>query len=188
MANWAKTEYRISGDAETIKKVFTAVDGCATGKIAKSEGSSNSWEGNVILALGGNLSGRYLRAFIQEYSYNEDGSIRIVADEAWGRSGFKECLQELFPELEVLYRTEEEGMEIYQTNDVEAVHFWERYVMRYWKEDDSETVYFGSKPEAYAYIGELTGGADNEESLKRWNEANVGNAGCELIEFDVIDD
>lgn len=188
MANWAETEYRISGDAETVKKVFTAVDGCITGKIAKSEGSSNSWEGNVILALGGDLSGRYLRAFIQEYSYNEDGSLRIVADEAWGRSGFKECLQELFQELEILYRTEEEGMEIYQTNDVEAVYFTDRYVMLYWKECDYEKEYFVSEDDAYAYIGKLTGGAETPELLEAWNEANVGNAGCELIEFDVIDD
>lgn len=188
MANWVDTVYRISGDAETVKKVFAAVDGCVTGKIAKSEGSSKNWEGNVILALGGDVTGRYLRAFIEEYSCEKDGAIRIVAEEAWARSEFKECLQELFPDLEILYRSEEEGVEIYQTNDVEQVYFCDRYVVRYWKEDDYETEYFVSKSDAYAYIGELTGGADNEEALERWNEINVGNAGCELIEFDVIDD
>lgn len=118
MANWATTLYRIESKSEDLQELN---DLCKTflskERPVMEEGASEEWEGNIILALGIDKGSSYLRGFIQECEL-EDGVLRIEASEAWGATDFRHLLEGHYEDMKVYYIVEEEGCEVYATNDV----------------------------------------------------------------------
>lgn len=123
MANWAQTSYRIEGNSEDLQelndlcKAFLSKE-----RPVMEEGASEEWEGNIILALGIDKGSSYLRGFIQECEL-EDGVLCIEASEAWGATDFRHLLEGHYEDMKVYYIVEEEGCEVYATNDVEGKYF-----------------------------------------------------------------
>lgn len=156
MANWASTDYVIEGSKESLTKIYEAIKHPDT-----SEGSKG-WEGGVLKALGIKWDKKkYLRGFIQdveEFNPEEDYNLSFYAEEAWGVTDFDEILKNNFPDIKVYWRTEEPGMEVYETNDVEGEYFNERYYVDTCINDNYHSDYFIEKASVYQWLSKITNG------------------------------
>lgn len=171
MANWATTLYRIESKSKDLQelndlcKAFLSKEGPVM-----EEGASEEWEGNIILALGIDKGASYLRGFIQECEL-EDGVLRIEASEAWGATDFRHLLEGHYEDMKVYYIVEEEGCEVYATNDVEGKFFSYRFAVDSCVEGEDEFEYFKTEAEALQYIaGRLNRNSISVEEIKEWNE------------------
>lgn len=171
MANWATTLYRIESKSKDLQelndlcKAFLSKE-----RPVMEEGASEEWEGNIILALGIDKGASYLRGFIQECEL-EDGVLRIEASEAWGATDFRHLLEGYYEDMKVYYIVEEEGCEVYATNDVEGKYFSYRFAVDSCVEGEDEFEYFKTEAEALQYIaGRLNRNSISVEEIKEWNE------------------
>jgi hypothetical protein len=185
MANWASSSYVIEGPAKTLKKIYKAIKHPVV-----QEKSSEDWEGNVLLTLGINWehytpivtenneiksTGYYLRGFIEECSF-ENNTIRINAEEAWGLTDFQKLLKQAFPDIKIYWITEEEGGEVYCTNDKEGKYFPERYYVDICIDDKYNSEYFETEEQVYDWLSRLTNGAiNNEKDAMQFNERHKEN-------------
>ena len=129
MANWASTSYRIEGKQEDLKTLNELINEFMDGKRPVMEdNASKDWEGNVALELGENTKGYYLRGFIQTCEL-EDDVLSIEAEEAWGATDFRHILEKHFEGMKVYFIVEEEGGEVYATNDKEGRFFDYRFLV-----------------------------------------------------------
>lgn len=174
MANWALTNYCIEGKPEDLQQLFNLCEEFCTGKRPPMQkDADNSWEGNIVLALGEEIGENYIRGFINEYSLS-DGVLRIDAAEAWGATNFRHILTRHYPGMKVYYIVEEGGDEVFATNDAEGKYFPYRFFLRYEINGDGGTEEFKTRREAMKYIANLF----NRKSIKtseviEWNNAQV---------------
>lgn len=161
MANWAYTNYVIEGDKETLNKIYNAIQ-----HPALEEGESEGWEGGVLRALNIDWlpnqpdgSGYYMRGFICTDSVDlEDDVLTFDAEEAWGVTDFHEVLEKNIPGIKVFYSVEEEGEEVYATNDKEGKYFPDRYYVDTCIDGDYQSEYFNTEEAVYKWLGEITNG------------------------------
>lgn len=176
MANWASTTYAIEGSEETLEKINQAILHPAV-----NENSSEGWEGDVLNALGiewkqpsPDGGGYYMRGFIQDEPYWDDDSynvLRFYAEEAWGATDFHKVLEENIPGIRVYYEVEEEGMEIYATNDKEGKYFSERYYVDACIDGDWDSDYFAEQNAVYIWLSKKTNGeVTDAKSVETWND------------------
>ena len=110
-----------------------------------------------------------MRGFIQECEL-EDGVLRIEASEAWGATDFRHLLEGHYEDMKVYYIVEEEGCEVYATNDVEGKSSY-RFAVDSCVEGEDEFEYFKTEAEALQYIaGRLNRNFISVEEIKEWNE------------------
>lgn len=142
MANWASTSYRIEGKQEDLKTLNELINEFMDGKRPVMEdNASKDWEGNVALELGENTKGYYLRGFIQTCEL-EDDVLSIEAEEAWGATDFRHILEKHFEGMKVYFIVEEEGGEVYATNDKEGRFFDYRFLVDSCVDGADEWEYF----------------------------------------------
>lgn len=176
MANWASTTYAVEGSKEILEKIYQAILHPAV-----NENSSEGWEGNVLKALGieweqfgPNGNGYYMRGFIQDEPYwdsNDHTILRFYAEEAWGVTDFHKVLEKSFPEIKVYYEVEEEGMEVYATNDKEGKYFPERYWVNICINNDWDSDYFTEESLIYTWLSKKTNGeVTDARSVETWND------------------
>ena len=176
MANWASTSYAVEGPKDTLEKIYQAILHPAV-----NENSSEGWEGNVLRALGieweqvsPDGKGYYMRGFIQDEPYWDDDSpnvLRFCAEEAWGATDFHEVLEENIPGIKVYYEVEEEGMEVYATNDKEGKYFPERYYVDICINGDWDSDYFTEQDAVYTWLSKKTDGeVTDAKSVEVWND------------------
>lgn len=178
MANWAYTSYAIEGPKETLEKIEQAILHHPV-----KEGSSDGWEGNILMALNGTddwKSTSYMRGFINEEPWYEEshGALRFSAEEAWGVTDFDEELMSIFPDIKVYWITEEPGMAVYQTNDKEGKYFKDRFYVDTcidnadtYTDNDYKDEYFETEKDAYEWIAEITKGkVSTKEEVDKFNE------------------
>lgn len=171
MANWAITSYRLENKLENLQELHNLCKAFLNKeRPVMEEGASEEWEGNIILALGIDKGSSYLRGFIQECEL-EDGVLRIEASEAWGATDFRHLLEGHYEDMKVYYIVEEEGCEVYATNDVEGKYFSYRFAVDSCVEGEDEFEYFKTEAEALQYIaGRLNRNSISVEEIKEWNE------------------
>lgn len=171
MANWATILYRIESKSEDLQELHNLCKAFLNKeRPVMEEGASEEWEGNIILALGIDKGSSYLRGFIQECEL-EDGVLRIEASEAWGATDFRHLLEGHYEDMKVYYIVEEEGCEVYATNDVEGKYFSYRFAVDSCVEGEDEFEYFKTEAEALQYIaGRLNRNSISVEEIKEWNE------------------
>lgn len=175
MANWAYTNYVIEGPAETLQKIYEAIQHHDI-----EEGSSDHWEGNVLNTLGIEWerqkldgSGYYMRGFIQYDTVNLDIERSILsfdAEEAWGATDFNEALEKGLPDVKVFYEVIEEGGDVYFTNDKEGKYFSERYYVDTCIKGNFESDYFETEEQVLNWLADLTNGEVN--TMKDVDEFN----------------
>lgn len=167
MPNWCTTKYVIEGPKKDISLIEKAIE-----KHDTKENSSESWEGNILIALGIDPTKyEYMRGFIEEpaevsESNTEDFAVlEVWATEAWGVTDFNEALKEKFPDIHVFYYGEEPGMEIYCTNDAEGKYFPDRYYVDACIDNEYFAEFFITEKEALEYVSDITKGKvkTNEE-------------------------
>lgn len=164
MANWASTNYVIEGDKESLDKIYNALKNPDV-----QEGSSKNWEGNVLLTLKAKIqtfnvehneeestvtfTGNYLRGFIQDFYY-ENFTIRIEAEEAWGRSDFAEVLIDTIPNIVIYWITQDD--ETWVTNDTKEKYFQDNYYIEAYIGEDSSYEYFQEEESALDWLSDIT--------------------------------
>lgn len=171
MANWATTSYRIEGNSEDLQQLSELCKAfLKRERPVMEEGASEEWEGNIILALGIDKGTSYLRGFIQDCEL-EDGVLRIEASEAWGATDFRHLLEGHYEDMKVYYIVEEEGCEVYATNDVEGKYFPYRFSVHSCIEGEDEFEDFKTEKEAMQYVASrLNRNSISVEEIKEWNE------------------
>ena len=171
MANWARTDYRIEGNQEDLQEIYylcKAFDNSE--RPVMEDGASKDWEGNIILALGIEKGESYLRGFIQSCELS-DGLLCIEAEEAWGATDFRHLLEKHYNGMKVYYTVEEEGCEVYATNDGEGKYFPYRFSVHSCIEGEDEFEDFKTKKEAMQYVASrLSLNSISLEEIKEWNE------------------
>lgn len=195
MANWAYTSYAIEGNKESLEKIYKAILHPDV-----KENSTESWEGNVLRALGiewedgtPNGKGKYLRGFINDgpwWGDDEHTFIRFEAEEAWNVTDLDEILMENFKDVKVYWITEEEGMGIFATNDKDGKYFPQRFYVDTCIAGDYNSDYFKEKKDVYRWLSKITKG-----TIKTQEDVNVFNSEREedydnfiyIHEFKVID-
>ena len=183
MANWARTGYVIEGDKDVLDKIEQA---CLHHDV--KEGSSEDWEGNVLIALGINEwdSDYYMRGFIDECRRDGENELYIGAEEAYETTDFRRVLTEHF-DVDIYFITEEPSCAVYLTNDAEGKYFFERYVVDSRIHDDWYYDYFTTKEAAFEYIKNISNGkVTNQEELDAFNQEG-DNDYIWFNEFEIVE-
>lgn len=189
MANWALTDYAIEGPIETLKKIEQAILDHPV-----REGSDEKWEGNILTALGiewvdrymDPKNGLYMRGFVEEPAwYTREGqTLRFSAMEAWDVTDFWIALERGLPGIKVYWRTEEEGCEIFSTNDVNGYYFPERYMVEVCLDGKDDQEYFVYQSDLFKWLYKLTNGKVN--TLEKAEEFNREHEDPETLQDDYI--
>lgn len=161
MANWAYTNYVVSGPKEVLEKIEKAIISHPV-----SEGADEHWEGDILNALGAEWvsrdqdreKGLYMRGFINEKPWWSGDDLRFWAEEAWDITDFDIVLRKKFPEIKVYWAVEEEGMGIYKTNDREGLYFEDKVYVDTCINGDYRSEYFKNTDDAYQWLSEITEG------------------------------
>lgn len=189
MANWALTSYRIEGNQKDLQelnnlcKAFTNRE-----RPVMEEGASKDWEGNIIQALGEEIDGSYIRGFIQECKLS-DGLLSIEAEEAWDATYFRHLLENHYENMKVYFIVEEEGCEVYATNDTEGRYFDYRFVVSSCVDGDYDTEEFKTKEEALEYAaGRIGRDSATMDEIEEWNEEHEDNDEyININEYKIVD-
>lgn len=179
MPNWCCTDYVIEGKKDTLDKIYEAIENHSV-----KEGSSEDWEGNILETLGIDYANHFIRGFIEDSNLDDD-SISIYATEAWARTDFAELLLSKFQDIDVYWKAEEPGMDIYETNDSEGKYFPERYLVDILTPDDYIQEYFELKEDVYKYIEDHTGCRTDKE-IEEYNSKDDYHS-ITIHEFKVYD-
>lgn len=177
MANWASTSYRIEGSKTDLEKIVSIINDFHNGKRKPAEEKTDKdWEGNLLIALGAkkeDLEHNFMRGFFQEVELQDNNVLRIEAEEAWSTTDFRDVLYQLMPDLTIYFYTEEQGCEVYQTNDDCGKYFPDRYFVDAEIDGDYKSEYFTSEELANEYVAKLLNNGKtefSEEELDKWNE------------------
>lgn len=189
MANWASTSYRIEGKQSDLQKLYELCEAFENDKRpVMKEDAANDWEGNIILALGIDIEDSYLRGFIQSYELT-DGLLSIEAEEAWGVTDFRHILENHFEDMKVYYIVEEEGCEVYETNDSEGKYFSYKYVVDSSIGGKDEYEVFNTQKDVLKYVAScLKRDSISFEDIDSWNESHeYDDDYISIHEYQIVD-
>lgn len=190
MTNWASTSYRIEGRKEELERVNNIINAYLNGETVTAK--DKGWEGNLLMALGvtsEELENKYIRGFFQSSEITKDGTLRIEAEEAWSISDMKDVLTERMPGLTVYYYTEEQGCEVYQTNDDMGKYFPERFFVDAEVNGDYKSEYFETEEDADRYVANIIGNGKatyTEEELDDWNGSHNDDTFVNVHEIEYV--
>ena len=123
----------------------------------------------------------------------EDDVLTFDAEEAWGVTDFHKVLEKNIPGIKVFYSVEEEGEEVYATNDKEGKYFPDRYYIDTCINGDYQSEYFITEKAMYKWLSEITNGAvQAEKDVKDFNSyyeelAKDDECFINIHEFTVVD-
>lgn len=195
MANWASTSYVIEGPRKTLEWIERAIfESLANNEACGDERDildrlGIKWEPRNIESH----TGHYLRGAILEETTRWEGDIlRFDAEEAWGVTDFDDCLKSKFPDIKVFWVTQEEGCEVYQTNDAEGKYFPDRYWVDTCIDAIYKSEYFKTEEAAYKWLSTITSGrVTDEDSASQFND-DYADSGADdenfiyIHKFDII--
>ena len=118
-------------------------------------GFGNTWLGNLVNYLGGDWEKVYCRGEWMCREYNkEKNTLTFTTETAWREMDeWRKFIESCYKTIKILYVTEEPGMEIYKTNDKDAIFFKSKYVLDY----TEDVEYFETIDQAIEFIEELIG-------------------------------
>lgn len=171
MANWASTSYRIEGNQKDLQELNNLCKAFMNKeRPVMEEGASENWEGNIILALGEEIDDSYIRGFIQDIELSDD-LLSIEAEEAWGATDFNKLLEKHYDGMKVYFIVEEEGCEVYATNDAEGKYFNCLSVLTSCVDGEYQREEFRTENEALKYAAKLIGRTSvTKDEIEEWNE------------------
>lgn len=153
MPNWCDTTYKcVSENKKEIRALKKVLDSNFKRKKSRlPNGFGKCWIGNIIDQLGYDWNKYRCRGEITDYEL-EENILTIYQSTAWTEAeGFREVVQQKFPSIEVFYRLEEPGCEVFCTNSFD--YFPDRYYLDGY--DNSE--YFETIEDAAKYVEDIVG-------------------------------
>lgn len=156
MSNTCFTTYKIVGKKESIAilhQTIKELDNRQTPLVENQWYHPKLWLGCLVVALGGNPEEVCCRGTITNYELKEN-VLTLNTETAWEEMAetrhYIECS---IPDLRIYYLEEEEGCELFNTNDAEGMFFWERYYL-----DSSDGAkYFCTLQEVADYAEDVVG-------------------------------
>lgn len=153
MPNWASVTYECVGDPNHIRQLHDALKYIDKRKTTiVPNGFGKWWLGNLVTRLGGNWEDYPCRGDITSYSLENDTTLMIWQNTAWGeQEGVRRIIEEKLPSLKVYFQEEEPGCCLFATNSFE--HFPERYLL----DSYEEPLYFEDINEAAKCVSDIVG-------------------------------
>lgn len=194
MSNTCFTTYKIVGKKESIAKLHKTIKDLDDRQMPLVENewyNPKLWLGCLVAALGGNPDEVLCRGTIIHYELKDD-VLTLNTEAAWTEMAeTRHYIERSIPDLRIYYLEEEEGCELFNTNDAEGVFFWERYYL-----DSSDVVrYFCTLQEVADYAEEVTGKKMEasfnaiKDALKCYADAHEDDdTHYDLFEIKVCDD
>lgn len=189
MANWASTSYAIEGSKDSLNNIYLAV-------LAAVNSDSDKYEEyQVCNKLGfteAELEKFYLGGVIEEEPYFNNDVLRINAEERWGLQDFHELLKQKFPDITIYWIVEEQGCEIYCTNDKEGKYFSDRYWVDTCIDGDYQSEYFKTEEAVYKWLANITNNrVKNDEDVESFNSDYEDSEACDenfiyIHKFDIV--
>lgn len=172
MANWCYTSYVIDGKRKEVQSLYSKMNYLEMRKkplVGNDFGKT--WLGCLVTKLGGNWHEVYCRGSWSDLQY-DGGTLSFNTVTANGPMNevFK-FIKNIYPSLEIYYCAEEDGWGYYATNDVQGLHFPERFKV----ESEWETEYPTSIENACSYVSKLIGKEvktreELEKAVEEWND------------------
>lgn len=153
MPNWCYTNYVVEGDRKDIADLhakMVALQNMQEPYVPNGFGPT--WLGCLINKLGGDWNKIYCRGSWSELEIYPDGTLRFNTETAWYRMDEVEAfLKSKYKSLRIYFYTEEEGMEIFETNDVEGKYFSDTVVV----DSEQEGTEYFTEDEAVVWLSHL---------------------------------
>jgi hypothetical protein len=192
MPNWCDTIYKCVGDPKEVRSLYKIINANDKRKTSRvKNGFGTLWIGNIIDALGEDWEKLRCRGEIIGY-HIENNLLTIYQSTAWcEQEGFRECIEKKFPSIQVYYREEEPGCDVYYTNDADRNYFPERYLLN----NNDELLYFNTIEEAAEYVSGIVNQKVEanmeaiEKALDNYEEEHEDDdVYFSFHEFQVVDD
>ena len=152
MPNWASVTYECVGDSKHIGLLHEALKYIDSRKTSLVPNGFKWWLGNLVTRLGGNWEDYPCRGEITSYSLENDTTLMIYQNTAWGeQEGVRRIIEEKMPSIKVYFQEEEPGCGLFATNSFE--HFPERYLL----DSYDEPLYFETIDEAAKCVADIVG-------------------------------
>ena len=156
MPNWCSTDYYIVGSKKEVLDLNKKMERLENRKKSLVKNSfGNTWLGNLVNYLGGDWEKVYCRGEWMCRDYNkEKNTLTFTTETAWREMDeWRKFIESYYTTIKILYVTEEPGVEIYKTNDKDAIFFKSKYVLDY----TEDVEYFETIDQAVEFIEELIG-------------------------------
>lgn len=156
MPNWCTTTYNAVGDKTELKSLYDLMTEL-TNKVKPlvENGFGTYWLGCLVEALGEDWNKVRCRGTFYDMELTDE-HLRFVTETAWVPCDeVIMLLRKKFPSLAFYFYAEEEGCEVYMTNDDTGEFFPDRYHVSLNADDcDYREEYFETIEQAYAWISD----------------------------------
>lgn len=138
MPNWASVVYVCKADEQQLKDLYDKLETMNhSEKSILENGFGKMWLGNLVHLLGGQWEEIECRGEINDYHLSGN-KLYISFEHAWGDSeNLRDFIKKCYPGMEISFSVEEEGMEIFVTNDLDE--FPDKYHIDI--QDDENDIY-----------------------------------------------
>ena len=180
MPNWCSTTYKIVGDDKSVNQLF---------KDLKLAFSKSEWICDFVEYIGYDPNKYSLRGTFVDMRL-EEGVLTIYQETAWSEQAhFRDILHNKYPNLEIYYREEECGLDVYGHNDHTGLYFPEQYVIDC---DCDGLEYYDTLEDAIEAVKDITGNNNittEKEMFKAINEYSESMDVCYSIHrFEIYND
>lgn len=164
MPNWCSTDYYVLGSRKEIMDLSRRMERLENRKKSLiNNGFGNTWLGNLVNNLGGDWENVYCRGEWMGREWNkEKNTLTFTTETAWQEmKEWRRFIESCYKTIKILYVTEEPGMGIYKTNDLDEIFFKAKFVLDY----GEDVEYFETLDQAIVFIEELTGITIEEKTV-----------------------
>lgn len=164
MPNWCSTDYYVLGSRKEIMDLSKRMERLENRKKSLiNNGFGNTWLGNLVNNLGGDWENVYCRGEWMCREWNkEKNTLTFTTETAWQEmKEWRRFIESCYKTIKILYVTEEPGMGIYKTNDLNEIFFKAKFVLDY----GEDVEYFETLDQAIVFIEELTGMTIEEKTV-----------------------
>lgn len=164
MPNWCSTDYYVLGSRKEIMDLSKRMERLENRKKSLiNNGFGNTWLGNLVNNLGGDWENVYCRGEWMGREWNkEKNTLTFTTETAWQEmKEWRKFIESCYKTIKILYVTEEPGMGIYKTNDLDEIFFKAKFVLDYGEDIE----YFETLDQAIVFIEELTGITIEEKTV-----------------------
>lgn len=164
MPNWCSTDYYVLGSRKEIMDLSKRMERLENRKKSLiNNGFGNTWLGNLVNNLGGDWENVYCRGEWMGREWNkEKNTLTFTTETAWQEmKEWRKFIESCYKTIKILYVTEEPGMGIYKTNDLDEIFFKAKFVLDY----GEDVEYFETLDQAIVFIEELTGITIEEKTV-----------------------
>ncbi len=164
MPNWCSTDYYVLGSRKEIMDLSKRMERLENRKKSLiNNGFGNTWLGNLVNNLGGDWENVYCRGEWMCREWNkEKNTLTFTTETAWQEmKEWRKFIESCYKTIKILYVTEEPGMGIYKTNDLDEIFFKAKFVLDY----GEDVEYFETLDQAIVFIEELTGITIEEKTI-----------------------